>query len=354
MEPFVDTSYDGPRHDDIRNAQDLYGDPFEPNDDLASATEAGIAMVGSTLTPGTIPSPTVPFGSKLSLNETNSPPFTNDEDWYHFTALGPGTMNITVTAIGATYEDNPQACGGTANCCSGTMTDSRRIADPIFELYDSTGTNLLATVDISGLGGTETLNGWPLGSNQSFYLRVYTATESFIEPQMYSLTVLVIPPPGPGDFDLGSPLNGATDIDRGPLFDWSESSGADTYLVEVDTDVLFGSPDVSQSVAAPATELDLPSNTLLASQTYFWRVTAENGSGSRVSTPNLSSFTTAAPPMCPGDLDGDEDTDVFDFAIFAASFGQSVPPGTGGDFDADGTITVFDFGLFASSFGCGL
>ena len=30
---------------------------------------------------------------------------------------------------------------------------------------------------------------------------------------------------------------------------------------------------------------------------------------------------TNAPPACPGDLDGDDDTDVFDFAIFAPDFG---------------------------------
>ena len=354
MEPFVDTSYDGPLHDDIRNAQDYYGDPNEPNDVIGSATEIGTGMVGTTLTPGSITGPAVPFSSKLSLNEGNTSPFANDEDWYHFTVLGPGTMNITLTAIGATYEDNPQACGGTANCCSGAMTDSRRIADPIFEMWDDTGTTLLATVDISGLGGTETLTAWPLGASQSFYLHVYTDTQSFIEPQMYSLTILVIPPPPPSAFNLVAPVNGSTDVDRGPVLEWSESNNADTYLVEIDADVLFGSPDVSEVVAAPDTMLDLPDNTLSPSQTYFWRVTSENGYGSRVSTPNLSSFTTAAPPpACAADLDSDGDTDVFDFAIFGANFGLSVTPGTNGDFDGNGQVTVLDFGLFAGNFGCG-
>lgn len=60
----------------------------------------------------------------------------------------------------------------------------------------------------------------------------------------------------------------------------------------------------------------------------------------------------AAVPACPGDLDADGDTDVFDFATFAGNFGMGVPPGTGGDFDADGTVTVLDFATIAGDFGC--
>ena len=60
----------------------------------------------------------------------------------------------------------------------------------------------------------------------------------------------------------------------------------------------------------------------------------------------------SAPPMCPRDLDGDDDVDVFDFAIFASNFGGTVPPNTGGDYDGDGDVDVFDFSAFASAFGC--
>ena len=61
---------------------------------------------------------------------------------------------------------------------------------------------------------------------------------------------------------------------------------------------------------------------------------------------------TPPPPACPADLDGDDDTDVFDFAVMAASFGTSVTPGTGADLDGDGVVSVFDFALFAAGFGC--
>ena len=61
---------------------------------------------------------------------------------------------------------------------------------------------------------------------------------------------------------------------------------------------------------------------------------------------------SAPPPGCLGDLDGDGDTNVFDFAIFATNFGQTVPPNTAGDFDGNGAVNVFDFSIFAIDFGC--
>jgi hypothetical protein len=57
---------------------------------------------------------------------------------------------------------------------------------------------------------------------------------------------------------------------------------------------------------------------------------------------------------CVGDIDGDADTDIFDFAIFAPNFGRNdLTPFTGGDLDGDGDCDVFDFSIFAPDFGCG-
>ena len=58
------------------------------------------------------------------------------------------------------------------------------------------------------------------------------------------------------------------------------------------------------------------------------------------------------PPGCAADLDGDGDTDVLDFSVFAANFGTDVPPGTSGDFDNSGLVDIFDFAIFASDLGC--
>jgi hypothetical protein len=62
---------------------------------------------------------------------------------------------------------------------------------------------------------------------------------------------------------------------------------------------------------------------------------------------------TAPPPTCVGDLDGDGDTDIFDFAIFAPNFATSGHvPFTNGDLDGDGDVDIFDFAIFAPNFAC--
>ena len=61
----------------------------------------------------------------------------------------------------------------------------------------------------------------------------------------------------------------------------------------------------------------------------------------------------APPIVCSGDIDGDGDTDVFDFGILAANFGASVTPGTNGDLNGSGSVDVFDFAILAADFGCG-
>ena len=61
------------------------------------------------------------------------------------------------------------------------------------------------------------------------------------------------------------------------------------------------------------------------------------------------------PPPCVGDIDGDGDTDVFDFGEFAAAFGSALGDpeyNPAADLDGNEAIDVFDFGLFATDFGC--
>ena len=60
------------------------------------------------------------------------------------------------------------------------------------------------------------------------------------------------------------------------------------------------------------------------------------------------------PPSCAGDVDGDEDTDVFDFGAFVTGFGTLSGATRGdGDLDANGTVDVLDFAILAGDFGCG-
>lgn len=70
---------------------------------------------------------------------------------------------------------------------------------------------------------------------------------------------------------------------------------------------------------------------------------------------NYDGVPDSCQTLCPGDLDGDGDTDVFDFNVFAANFGMGTPVRfEDGDFDGNETVDVFDFNIFAPGFGCDL
>ena len=72
-----------------------------------------------------------------------------------------------------------------------------------------------------------------------------------------------------------------------------------------------------------------------------------------VTQADVDATLAAIPPrLCAGDIDGDDDTDVFDFGVFTSNFGDDVPCGTLGDLDLDGDVDVFDFGVFGPDFGC--
>lgn len=62
-----------------------------------------------------------------------------------------------------------------------------------------------------------------------------------------------------------------------------------------------------------------------------------------------------APPQCVGDMDGDDDVDVFDFTEFANAFGSFLGDANynpAADLDADDDVDVLDFGIFSPDFGC--
>ena len=125
-----------------------------------------------------------------------------------------------------------------------------------------------------------------------------------------------------------------------------------SYTVEVSEDASFASPVFSASV--PGTTVTLPSGTLAEGVEHFWRVSAVNAAGrARASSTGARSFTTVAPPQCPGDVTADGGTDVSDFFILASNFGT--PSGatrSQGDVTGDGAVDVSDFFVVASDFGC--
>lgn len=59
-----------------------------------------------------------------------------------------------------------------------------------------------------------------------------------------------------------------------------------------------------------------------------------------------------APPLCPGDVDGDRDVDLTDLTVLLSSFGTtSGATREDGDLDDDGDVDLTDLTLMLSSFG---
>ncbi len=75
---------------------------------------------------------------------------------------------------------------------------------------------------------------------------------------------------------LVSPSAGTITTDRTPAFDWADTPGALSYTLQVDNNSDFSSPEINTSQAVSTYT---PSSDLSAG-TYYWRVKANNASGS--------------------------------------------------------------------------
>jgi hypothetical protein len=194
------------------------------------------------------------------------------------------------------------------------------------------------------------------------------------------------------DGAAGSSL-GANDIDGGatslltPVFDLSDLDNAnvsyarwysnhtgatpntDTMVVEISDDA--GASWTLLETVGPTEQadggwftasFDIGSVVSLTS-TVQLRFTASDVSPGSIVEAAIDDFVITTqvcvpvPTECVGDVDGDNDTDVFDFSALAAAFGTQ--PGDANwnpdaDIVADGTIDVFDFSEQSANFGCDL
>ncbi|MEO1128244.1 MAG: dockerin type I domain-containing protein [Planctomycetota bacterium] len=85
-----------------------------------------------------------------------------------------------------------------------------------------------------------------------------------------------------------------------------------------------------------------------------------NNLGTSESYESLLFVGPYAPPTggCPGDVNGDNRTDLTDFSLLAQNFGATgLPHGSGesrtlGDLNDDGSVNLSDFTILAQDFGC--
>jgi hypothetical protein len=98
---------------------------------------------------------------------------------------------------------------------------------------------------------------------------------------------------GPGAFALSSPANGATDVSLAPTLTWTAAAGAINYSVEVDNQSTFSPPLVyeNEGISVDTTSVIVPDGVLAGGATYYWRVTANNSTGSTIASNAPLSFT---------------------------------------------------------------
>lgn len=184
MEPFLSTSFDGLRHDDIRAGQRHYGDIYESNNTAGTASNIGTLNVGTPINLGALPAP--PAGTSPANSSTISIDANAKNDFFRFHVATPVLATVTVTPQGLTYLSAPQ--NGDGSCPAGTNVNSLAIADLVVEIRDTNGVTVLGTANATGAGSAETLASVSLPVAGDYYVQVLennTPTES----QLYTMTL---------------------------------------------------------------------------------------------------------------------------------------------------------------------
>jgi hypothetical protein len=97
----------------------------------------------------------------------------------------------------------------------------------------------------------------------------------------------------PSSFSLTSPVNGAGGVSSSATFQWTDSTGEDNYILEIDDDPAFPSPLLysSDKISADTTSFTIPAGIISGSGTFYWKVVANNDVGTTLPLNGPFSFT---------------------------------------------------------------
>jgi hypothetical protein len=172
MEPKAVTNFDGPQHDDILAANRHYGDRFENNNSTGAATDLGAINNGTTTV------------NDVGIDDNS------DDDYYKFTVADLKKLSATLRPIGFTYLQGPQ----TPSCDTGTSFNSLAVQNLEFDVRDTDGSTILASVDATPAGQNEVATDldFPSGPG-TYYLRV--GSGSVDNAQLYELDLTITSAP---------------------------------------------------------------------------------------------------------------------------------------------------------------
>ncbi|QDV75832.1 matrixin family metalloprotease [Botrimarina mediterranea] len=194
LEPTIDSSIDGPQHDDLRGIHWFYGDALEKapagrNETAALASPLGYLEVGAPLTIGAGGN-----GALIDPTETDfvSIANENDIDFFSFTIDEPTRLTVSMTPRGATYNQS-------ATVFTTTTTNDLSLA-----LFATDGVTLLAEAALGAAGVVETIADYALHEAGTYFARVrgpIGPTEQVVQFYQLDLSAASLLPPLSGDFN---------------------------------------------------------------------------------------------------------------------------------------------------------
>jgi serralysin len=207
MEPFIDTSFDGPQFHDILVIQRGYGDAlersntFQGNDTATLATPLGVVAQATPVSIGNSPKINMANGNNLvapSATDFISLDSDTDTDFYSFSVTNAATVSILLEALGITYDARPEG--------SGTPFDfnTRNRVDMTLTLFDTNGTTILQTANLNGFGGDESIL-FNLLSAGTYFVRVNGTSNGdpvALDTQFYALSMVLVAVPEPATIAL--------------------------------------------------------------------------------------------------------------------------------------------------------
>ena len=312
LEPFVDTSFDGPQFDDILAVHRGYGDFYEKkfngvgaqegNEIFQNSVPLGIVPSSGIVEIGTDARPTP--GGRVREVQPEDVDFVSidgidDVDFFSFEVPAQAVVDIALTPQGATYLESEQ----TGDPDTQTLYETSAFNNLSIQLFGVDGTTQIASNNNSGIGESEMLNNIEIGAG-TYFVRVDGELD---DVQFYDLVIgAEYEVPSNGDFNADGQFD-CSDINA--LVAEIASGGGDASF-DITGDGLVDSDDLDQ-----------------------WLVEGAAANG-------------IAGPYLVGDADLDGFVDLSDFNIWNTNQLSNTAEWCSGDFNADGFIDVSDFNLW--------
>ena len=167
MEAILATGFAGPQDDDIRGAQNFYGDSYESNNTMGTAASIGTFSNGMSVT-------------NLSLNSAA------DVDVYRVSAAPGQGIQVTVNPVGSSYQLGPDP-GATS------LVNTLTIQRLRVRVFDADGSTLQADTTASAAGSAAGATGMVLSGDTSLLIEVRSAGGAN-DVQRYSLALAAAAP----------------------------------------------------------------------------------------------------------------------------------------------------------------